>query len=175
MVNTDNTDLANGPSVRRQHSIFRRSRRSSLLASIGVGLSLVVALTFLTGNNQGAAQVSTPTLSQGLAAAVGQLRGSSNVQFSSEPSPSFGAIEGTDSSGGFSLTYQEVSSAQGSLITGVITSDSALQNAFAGAGSVQGTEFNLDATSLAILSSRPVSPGIINRRSATDATPSQGT
>jgi hypothetical protein len=99
------------------------------------------------------------TLSQGLADAVQQLRGSQDVQLSGTPSQGFGSVQGTDSSGSFLLYYNQM--AVSAPITGVIVDTGAIAQAAASGTGIPTTQFVLDPSTFKIVSSSNSFHGIL--------------
>jgi hypothetical protein len=108
-----------------------------------------------------------PSYASGFASAVAELRSSSNVHFSSTSLDDSGTVTGSDSKGGLQITWRTFSSGATSSIRGSLVSDSSLRSAAAGRGSVLATEFIIDPPSMTLISSKPITPGIIARHSGT--------
>lgn len=143
--------------------VGRRVRAWSVGVIAGLVAVLVPISLAMASGGDAAAQTSGSTpaansasqpnsLSEGLAEAVQQLRGSEDVEFNATPTSGFGSVEGTDSQGAFTLSYNQI--AAGTPITGVIIGSTALGQAIVDGGSIPATEFTLDPSTFTVTSSR---------------------
>jgi hypothetical protein len=163
------TEFVKGADLRIEARSWTRA--SWAIGAVVAAATIVVGL-FLSGvTGGGALTVSSgsPSWSQSLINAVQGLRDSQNAHFDSQPVRGGAtSVRGSDSLGSFTLTCNEmVISSSNHFIQCTIVADSAMQSAFAGQSSIRMTEFTLDPTTLAVISSRSISPGIITGTTGT--------
>jgi hypothetical protein len=147
----------------RRHPI--RSVALAIGLTFGGVVPLVLASVLSTNHafaqsSESAAGGAPMTLSQGLIAAVQQLRGSQGVVLSGTPTEGFGSLDGTDSSGPFLLYYNQTNPS--APITGVIIDTKALAQTASSVGGVQTIQFVMDPDSFEVVSSNHSVHGILD-------------